>query len=119
MVLERESGKRLQGLRRVSAGIPELVGHYPGMTLLPGSLQVECAWQCLCLLFGRSLTSPSPEHPLAFTVEWTGPSLPGETLLVSAEMTDRDHATVSFESSRGTVCSIELAGTKAILGGEA
>jgi 3-hydroxymyristoyl/3-hydroxydecanoyl-(acyl carrier protein) dehydratases len=54
-ILEIESGKRVVGLKNVSANEQFFQGHFPGAPVMPGVLIVEAMAQCCAVLFLKDL----------------------------------------------------------------
>lgn len=50
-VLELEEGKRIVGLKNVTANEPFFQGHFPGAPVMPGVLIIEAMAQCGAILF--------------------------------------------------------------------
>ena len=57
-VLEIESGKRIVGIKNVTANEPWFSGHFPGRPVMPGVLIVEALAQCAGLLLMEGLDDP-------------------------------------------------------------
>ncbi|MFZ2493521.1 MAG: 3-hydroxyacyl-ACP dehydratase FabZ [Thermoanaerobaculia bacterium] len=54
-ILEIEAGKRIVGLKNVSANEQFFTGHFPGAPVMPGVLIVEAMAQCGAVLFLRDM----------------------------------------------------------------
>ncbi|HEX2061635.1 MAG TPA: 3-hydroxyacyl-ACP dehydratase FabZ, partial [Thermoanaerobaculia bacterium] len=50
-ILDIEEGKRIVGLKNVSANEQFFQGHFPGAPVMPGVLIVEAMAQCCAVLF--------------------------------------------------------------------
>ena len=56
-----EDGKRIVGLKNVSANEQFFQGHFPGAPVMPGVLIVEAMAQCAAVLFLREIDGPRQE----------------------------------------------------------
>jgi beta-hydroxyacyl-ACP dehydratase FabZ len=84
-VLELEEGKRIVGLKNVTANEPFFQGHFPGAPVMPGVLIVEAMAQCGALIFMGSI--PDREKKLFFfggidKARFRKPVVPGDQLLI-------------------------------------
>ena len=82
-ILELEPGRRIVGLKNVSANEPFFVGHFPGHPIMPGVLIVEAMAQV-----GGVLASllPGAERKLAYLaaidrIRFRRPVAPGDQLI--------------------------------------
>ena len=88
-VLEIEPGKRIVGLKNVSANEPFFAGHFPGRPVMPGVLIVEALAQCGGLLLMDGLDRPE-EKVIYFLavdgVKFRRPVVPGDQLRLELEL---------------------------------
>ncbi len=91
-LLELEPGRRGVGEYRVRGDEAFLKGHFPGQPLVPGVILIEAVAQ-LAGTVAQSDPSVPPLPDLKLTAiraaKISGTAAPGETLLVSAEVTGR------------------------------
>jgi len=87
-ILELEPGRRIVGLKNVSANEPYFVGHFPGHPVMPGVLIVEAMAQV-----GGVLASllPGSEGKLAYLAaidrcRFRRPVCPGDQLITEAAL---------------------------------
>ena len=59
-ILELEPGKRIVGLKNVTANEQFFQGHFPGAPVMPGVLIVEAMAQCGAVLFLRDMPDRDP-----------------------------------------------------------
>jgi beta-hydroxyacyl-ACP dehydratase FabZ len=101
-ILEIDPGKRIVGLKNVSANEQFFQGHFPGAPVMPGVLIVEAMAQCAAVLFLREL--PDREKKLFLfggvdKARFRKPVVPGDQLILECEMLQRRASTVRM---RGT-----------------
>ncbi len=101
MIGEWEEGKRIVAGRRISAGLPLFQGHFPERAVLPGTVQVESAWQALCILHRVPLTAPRGDAPIDIDLRLETPMVPGDTLTLQVQMQTPDHAVVECSNAVG------------------
>ena len=83
-VLELEPGKRALGVKNVTINEPFLVGHFPGMAVMPGVLLIEAMAQVAGIMM---LTCPDYAGKIPFIAEvesarFYRPVVPGDTLVI-------------------------------------
>ncbi len=96
-ILELESGKRIVGLKNVTANEQFFQGHFPGAPVMPGVLIVEAMAQCGAVLFLRDL--PDREKKLFLfggvdKARFRRPVLPGDQLIMEIDVLQRRAGTV-------------------------
>jgi len=96
-ILEIESGKRVVGLKNVTANEQFFQGHFPGAPVMPGVLIVEAMAQCAAVLFLSDI--PEREEKLFLfggvdKARFRRPVLPGDQLIMEITMLQRRANTV-------------------------
>ena len=97
-----EDGKRIVGLKNVSANEQYFQGHFPGAPVMPGVLIVEAMAQCAAVLFLREIEDRERKLFLFGGVDkarFRKPVLPGDQLILECEVLQRRASTVKV---RGT-----------------
>lgn len=97
-VVEVEPGVRVRGYKNVTANEDFFNGHFPGMPVMPGVLQIEALAQTAALL-AHSTASFDPARQVAFlmsidAVKFRRPVVPGDRL---------DLEVVLLQARRGVV----------------
>ncbi len=88
-VLEIESGKRIVGIKNVTANEPWFSGHFPGRPVMPGVLIVEALAQCAGLLLMEGLDDPQSKIVYLLgmdRVKFRRPVVPGDQLRLELEV---------------------------------
>lgn len=89
-VVEVEEGKRVVGYKNVSANEPFFNGHFPGLPVMPGVLQIEALAQTSAIL-AISDANYDPERQVAYLMSIDGvkfrrPVVPGDRLDLEATL---------------------------------
>jgi beta-hydroxyacyl-ACP dehydratase FabZ len=92
-----EDGKKVTGLKNVSANEPFFQGHFPGLPVMPGVLILEAMAQCAAILFLKDL--PDRETKVFYfgavdRARFRKPVVPGDQLLLEIELLSRRSNTV-------------------------
>ena len=98
-ILEIEEGKRIVGLKNVSANEQFFQGHFPGAPVMPGVLIVEAMAQCGAVLFLRDLPDRDQKLFLFGGVDkarFRKPVVPGDQLILECELLQRRSNTVKL-----------------------
>ena len=95
-ILELEEGKRIVGLKNVTANEPFFQGHFPGAPVMPGVLIVEAMAQCGAIIFLLDL--PDREKKLFMfggvdKARFRKPVVPGDQLILECEVLQRRSST--------------------------
>jgi 3-hydroxyacyl-[acyl-carrier-protein] dehydratase len=96
-ILEIESGKRVVGLKNVSANEQFFQGHFPGAPVMPGVLIVEAMAQCAAVLFLRDIPERDEKLFLFGGVDrarFRRPVIPGDQLIMEITVLAQRAATV-------------------------
>ena len=97
-----EDGKRIVGLKNVSANEQFFQGHFPGAPVMPGVLIVEAMAQCAAVLFLREIEDREKKLFLFGGVDkarFRKPVLPGDQLILECDVLAKRASTVKV---RGT-----------------
>lgn len=118
-VIEVEPGKRVKGYKNVTANEEFFNGHFPGLPVMPGVLQVEALAQTAALL---AVTDAGfdPEKQVAYLmslgeVKFRRPVVPGDRLDLEVELVQSRRGIVkvqgraSVEGERACEASITAA----------
>jgi len=96
-ILEIESGKRVVGLKNVTANEQFFQGHFPGAPVMPGVLIVEAMAQCAAVLFLRDIPERDEKLFLFGGVDkarFRRPVLPGDQLIMEITVLQQRASTV-------------------------
>ncbi len=91
-VLEIDPGKRIVGIKNVSANEQFFQGHFPGAPVMPGVLIVEAMAQCAAVLILRDI--PNREEKLFLfggvdKARFRKPVIPGDQVRLECEIMQR------------------------------
>lgn len=82
-IIELEPATRIVGIKQVTINEPFFQGHFPGMPVMPGVLQIEALAQVGAILALREFEDRSAKVPLFSGIEkakFRRPVVPGDTL---------------------------------------
>ncbi len=89
-ILEMELGKRVVGIKNVTANEPFFPGHFPGHPIMPGVLIVEAMAQVGGVLLMRSLDAKAEKKVMYFTgidrARFRRPVIPGDQIRIELEI---------------------------------
>jgi beta-hydroxyacyl-ACP dehydratase FabZ len=97
-----EDGKKITGLKNVSANEQFFQGHFPGAPVMPGVLIVEAMAQCAAVLFLREIEDRDRKLFLFGGVDkarFRRPVLPGDQLILECEVLQRRASTVKVKGT--------------------
>src|SRR5215212_4969053 len=95
-----EGGKKIVGLKNVSANEQFFQGHFPGAPVMPGVLIVEAMAQCAAVLFLRDIEDREKKLFLFGGVDkarFRKPVIPGDQLTLECEVLQRRANTVKVK----------------------
>ena len=98
-ILEIEEGKRIVGLKNVTANEQFFQGHFPGAPVMPGVLIVEAMAQCGAVLFLRDIADRDRKLFLFGGVDkarFRRPVVPGDQLILECELLQRRSNTIKL-----------------------
>ena len=96
-ILEIEPGKRVVGLKNVSANEQFFQGHFPGAPVMPGVLIVEAMAQCCAVLALREIDDRERKLFLFGGIDkarFRRPVVPGDQLRLECEVIQKRSNTV-------------------------
>jgi len=96
-ILEFEDGKRIVGLKNVSANEQFFQGHFPGNPVMPGVLIVEAMAQCCAVLFLKDIEERDNKLFLFGGVDkarFRKPVIPGDQLIMECTVLQKRASTV-------------------------
>jgi beta-hydroxyacyl-ACP dehydratase FabZ len=96
-----EDGKKITGLKNVSANEHFFQGHFPGAPVMPGVLIVEAMAQCSALLGLREMSDEERAKKLFLfggidKARFRRPVVPGDQLILECEVLHRRASTVKM-----------------------
>lgn len=103
-ILECDDQKRIVGLKNVTVNEPFFQGHFPGMPIMPGVLQLEAMAQVGGVLLGRK-TGSRGNLPLFMAIDrvkFRRMVIPGDALRIEVEITS-ERARIVRVAGRGLV----------------
>ncbi len=92
-----EGGKRIVGLKNVTANEQFFQGHFPGAPVMPGVLIVEAMAQCAAVLFLREIEDRDRKLFLFGGVDkarFRRPVVPGDQLILECDVLQKRASTV-------------------------
>ncbi len=84
-IVELEPRKRIVGIKQVTINEPFFAGHFPGVPVMPGVLQIEALAQVGAILALCDLEDRESKVPLFSGIEkakFRRPVVPGDTLIL-------------------------------------
>ncbi|MGZ7079558.1 MAG: 3-hydroxyacyl-ACP dehydratase FabZ, partial [Thermoanaerobaculia bacterium] len=98
-ILEFEAGKRIVGLKNVTANEQFFQGHFPGAPVMPGVLIVEAMAQCGAVLFLKDIEDRERKLFLFGGVDkarFRRPVVPGDQLILECDLLAKRSNTVKL-----------------------
>ncbi|HKS21424.1 MAG TPA: 3-hydroxyacyl-ACP dehydratase FabZ [Thermoanaerobaculia bacterium] len=101
-VVEIDEGKRIVGIKNVTANEQFFQGHFPGAPVMPGVLIVEAMAQCSAVLILRDIPDRDEKLFLFGGVDkarFRKPVVPGDQLRMECEVLQRRSNTVKVKGT--------------------
>src|SRR2546423_13947332 len=101
-ILEFEEGKKIVGIKNVSANEKFIQGHFPGAPVMPGVLIVEAMAQCCAVLFLRDFDERDRKLFLFGGIDkarFRRPVVPGDQLRLECEVLQRRSNTIKVKGT--------------------
>ena len=101
-IVEIDAGKRIVGIKNVSANEQFFQGHFPGAPVMPGVLIVEAMAQCAAVLILRDI--PNREEKLFLfggvdKARFRKPVVPGDQVRPECEIVQRRSSSVRIHGT--------------------
>ena len=101
-IVEFDAGKRIVGIKNVSANEQFFQGHFPGAPVMPGVLIVEAMAQCAAVLILRDI--PNREEKLFLfggvdKARFRKPVVPGDQVRLECEILQRRSNSVKIHGT--------------------
>ena len=101
-IVEIDAGKRIVGLKNVSANEQFFQGHFPGAPVMPGVLIVEAMAQCAAVLILKDI--PNREEKLFLfggvdKARFRKPVIPGDQVRLECEILQRRSNSVKIHGT--------------------
>ena len=101
-IVEIDAGKRIVGIKNVSANEQFFQGHFPGAPVMPGVLIVEAMAQCAAVLILRDI--PNREEKLFLfggvdKARFRKPVVPGDQVRLECEIVQRRSNSVKIHGT--------------------
>jgi len=101
-VVEIDEGKRIVGIKNVTANEQFFQGHFPGAPVMPGVLIVEAMAQCCAVLILRDIPDRDEKLFLFGGVDkarFRRPVVPGDQLRMECEVLQRRSNTIKVKGT--------------------
>ena len=101
-VVEIDEGKRIVGIKNVTANEQFFQGHFPGAPVMPGVLIVEAMAQCSAVLILRDIPDRDQKLFLFGGVDkarFRRPVIPGDQLRMECEVLQRRSNTIKVKGT--------------------
>ena len=101
-ILEIDPGKRIVGLKNVTANEQFFQGHFPGAPVMPGVLIVEAMAQCAAVLILRDIPNRNEKLFLFGGVDnarFRKPVIPGDQLRLECQILQRRNTSVKVQGT--------------------